>query len=184
MKKILIAFAALLMTVGIVKAVDIIDLSVPMSIPRNFEAAVDKGSVQTITGLKTFTGGLAADGQNTSTGPVRLDDLLLGPILIADLSAASTDVVVSPHSGTITAIDIVFGTGIQTGNTRLEFALGASPTTFFSRIDVLSSNVTIGATLGSSGLSTDISAGDIIIIENTGSGGGAVEARAYITIRR
>lgn len=46
---------------------DTIVLSTPMDIPRNFAAAVDKGSAQTIRGVKNFTGYPQINGERIVT---------------------------------------------------------------------------------------------------------------------
>ena len=98
---------------------DQIVLSVPMDIPRNFAAAMDKGSAQTVRGVKNFTGYPQINGE-------RIVTVLSGQF--DDLTAAVTEWFTAPHDAYIQGV-FVTSSAATTRDDTIAVATGATTTT-------------------------------------------------------
>lgn len=97
---------------------DQIVLSVPMDIPRNFAAAMDKGSSQTIRGVKNFTGYPQINGEQIVT-------VISGQF--DNMQTEATEWFTAPHDAYIRGVFVT--SSAATSNDVIAVATGATTST-------------------------------------------------------
>ena len=134
------AFVAVSTTQVQSQVADQIVLSTPMDIPRNFAAAMDKGSRQTVRGVKNFTGYPEINGE-------RIVTVISGQF--DNMQTEATEWFTAPHDAYIQGVFVT--SSAATSSDRIAVATGATTT----------SGLVTTFTLTASAAGTTASTGDL-----------------------